>query len=408
MKLVTMQADKSYNKKLFTQPLNIHLECPICFDIMKDPVLCTAQGHTFCRHCVTSHLGRSKTCPNCREPLQKDKLLPNRLVCSLIEDAEVYCFTYEFTEEERIKGRKKKRKDEHCEWTGKLKDAEAHNSQCEFTLMNCPHDGCNNNCLRKDLPSHVEDCTYRPVLCEWCQVLKSADSIDLHLQCCSNRPVPCPYNCVDVNGEILRFLPRELDQHIFLCPMELVNCAFADSGCKITLQRKDMLLHEQDAGAHMLCCLKALQTAQKKITDLEQKMAAQEEIIRRLDNPDSSRIMLRVPISTLHKRHTRDVSISGYDFEIEFSPGFGTNDTDYHRLGVSLLGDIHVNLSRVVKVDACIVFKSGLTTKKESFTYKYISPGGRCFYKFIKTKELQNFPNVVNGHVSIRVDITLQ
>jgi hypothetical protein len=142
-------------------------------------------------------------------------------------------------------------------------------------------------------------------------------------------------------------------------------------------------------------------------------MIAQEEIIRRLDNPDSSRIMLRVPISTLHKRHTRDVNISGYEFKIEFSPNLATNpngpnNTGYHRLDVYLLGDNNVNLSRAVKTDACIVFKSGLTTKQKSFTYKFIKPEGRCFYNFIKTSELQKSPNLVNDYVSIKVDITLQ
>jgi hypothetical protein len=66
-----MEANKSYNKKLFTQPENDFLECPICFDIMKDPVFCTAQGHTFCRDCVTRHLDQSKTCPTYRDLYKK-------------------------------------------------------------------------------------------------------------------------------------------------------------------------------------------------------------------------------------------------------------------------------------------------------------------------------------------------
>jgi hypothetical protein len=106
MELAIARGNKSYDKKLFTQPVNDFLECPICFDIMKDPVLCNAQGHTFCRHCVTRHLDQSETCPTCREPMQIEKMLPNRLVCSLIEDAEVHCFSYEFTDEDKVKGKR--------------------------------------------------------------------------------------------------------------------------------------------------------------------------------------------------------------------------------------------------------------------------------------------------------------
>jgi hypothetical protein len=94
-----MEINESYDKNLFTQPLSIHLDCPICFNVMKDPVLCPTQGHTFCRLCILQHLDRSKTCPTCREPLMKDQLLPNRVLLSMIEDAEVHCFSYTTSKE---------------------------------------------------------------------------------------------------------------------------------------------------------------------------------------------------------------------------------------------------------------------------------------------------------------------
>jgi hypothetical protein len=119
-----------------------------------------------------------------------------------------------------------------------LKDAEAHYNQCQFAQTNCPHDGCDDVFVRKFLPDHVVDCIHCPVVCEWCEIVKSADAIDLHLRWCSNRPVPCPNNCLDVNGEVLKFLPSDMDHHRALCAMELLDCAFAGSGCKTNFRGK--------------------------------------------------------------------------------------------------------------------------------------------------------------------------
>jgi hypothetical protein len=85
---------ESYDSALFIQPPNKNFECLICVNIMKDPVQCPTQAHTFCRHCISKALERTETCPVCREPLQKDKLTPNRLICSLIEGALLFFHSY--------------------------------------------------------------------------------------------------------------------------------------------------------------------------------------------------------------------------------------------------------------------------------------------------------------------------
>jgi len=100
-----MEANESYDEKL--KPQSDHFKCPIYFKIMKDPVQCPAQGHTFCRYCVSNHLDRVETCPTCREPLKKIVLIPNRAIRSVIEDAEVHCFTYEPLEDNSANGRKR-------------------------------------------------------------------------------------------------------------------------------------------------------------------------------------------------------------------------------------------------------------------------------------------------------------
>lgn len=267
-----MNAFESYDRNLFILAPNDLLECPICSNIMKDPVQCTAQGHTFCRFCVMKALDWSETCPTCREPLKKDKLLPNRLACSIIEDAQVHCFSYEFTAEGKVKDTEGSIQSvldndesyESCEWSGKLRDAESHYKQCQFAQTNCPHDGCSDIIIRKDLPSHNADCIHRPVPCKWCGLEESANLLKAHLLICDSRHIPCPKNCLDVNGEYSTFPWSEITGHRTICAMELVGCAFAEGGCEVKLPRKDMPLHEKDAGAHMVCLFGALKTAQER------------------------------------------------------------------------------------------------------------------------------------------------
>jgi hypothetical protein len=220
----------AYAKELFLQPPSDQFECPICFCIMKDPVSCP-EGHTFCRHCVSKHLDvQAQTCPTCRVPLTKEKLVPSRLIRSLIDDSEVHCPSVELS----------------CDWTGKLRDAELHYIHCPFSITSCPHSGCDEICIQKDLPVHMKNCLYRLVPCEWCDLDDTIDLIYSHKSVCPKRPVPCPNGCFDLNGKILRVCHDKVAKHRSICIMEEVNCAFAITGCDVKCSRRDMHLHESD------------------------------------------------------------------------------------------------------------------------------------------------------------------
>jgi TNF receptor-associated factor 4 len=220
----TMIAISSYEKELFLQPPSDHFECPICLCIMKDPVSCR-EGHTFCRYCVSKHLDV--------QPLTTDKLVPNRLIRSLIEDSEVHCISNE----------------DSCDWTGKLKDAESHYINCPFSpfkISPCPHNGCDDVCIQRDLPLHMKNCLYRLVPCDWCDLSDTIDVIYSHTSVCPKRPVPCPNGCFDSNGKTLSICHDEVANHCRVCIMKEVDCAFAISGCNAKRPRRDTYLHESD------------------------------------------------------------------------------------------------------------------------------------------------------------------
>jgi hypothetical protein len=196
----------SYDRKLFIELQNNLFECPICYNIMKDPAQCS-QGHVFCRHCVAEHLIRTESCPTCREPLTKEKLLSNKIICSLIEDSEVHCFSYidahQQSEDNPVKPTSTV---SICEWRGKLKDAEDHYQQCQFAQTNCPHNSCDEILLRKDLPRHIENCVHALAISStWSplDIEQNTATIDVPLPALLRCPIdalPCSNSCLDLKG----------------------------------------------------------------------------------------------------------------------------------------------------------------------------------------------------------------
>jgi hypothetical protein len=150
----------SYDRSSFVDAPSGHYDCPICLNIMKNPVQCPSEGHTFCRTCVIQYLeiervrDEDQMCPTCRAPLTSDKLFPNRSLCNLIGEAIVYCPSLQQSEG----GRRKRARDEgqeSCEWTGKLNDTESYDSQCLFSETTCPHNDCNYVLIRREIPEHI-------------------------------------------------------------------------------------------------------------------------------------------------------------------------------------------------------------------------------------------------------------
>ena len=60
-------------------------ECPITMEIMSDPVVLTATGHTFERAAIESHLKQYSTCPMTNVEVTDCKLVPNYALKSVID-----------------------------------------------------------------------------------------------------------------------------------------------------------------------------------------------------------------------------------------------------------------------------------------------------------------------------------
>jgi hypothetical protein len=68
-----------------------HLECPICTNVVNDPVQCV-KGHLHCRSCFEQAIELTKKCPTCKVKIA-DELITSLAVQKLINASAVYCYT---------------------------------------------------------------------------------------------------------------------------------------------------------------------------------------------------------------------------------------------------------------------------------------------------------------------------
>ena len=92
-------------------------ECPICLDILIDPILHSACGNMFCRRCI----GLLSSCPLCRKTILESDLTPvPNVTKDLIAKLKVKC--------------------NHCGQEMTLEASKTHKMKCEFP---CPFE-CGN------------------------------------------------------------------------------------------------------------------------------------------------------------------------------------------------------------------------------------------------------------------------
>ncbi|GAA5931245.1 hypothetical protein JCM10213_000253 [Rhodosporidiobolus nylandii] len=74
-----------------SQPVPEYFKCPICLEVLQDPVLACSEEHLNCRKCLQSIKDSGKTsCATCRRPFPLE-VRPAKLVSRSIEALEVRC-----------------------------------------------------------------------------------------------------------------------------------------------------------------------------------------------------------------------------------------------------------------------------------------------------------------------------
>ena len=149
-----------YDDERFDTIIDRHFHCLICYNVLKDPVMCRRNQHYFCRGCITEHLRRnSHTCPTCADELTVDTLtnVP-RIVTDYLDERKIRC-DYE---------------DRGCRELVQLQNLNGHVAECGFSPVVCENQGCGQTISKRDRTYHeIELCQFRKLKCHNCEEINT-------------------------------------------------------------------------------------------------------------------------------------------------------------------------------------------------------------------------------------------
>ena len=145
-----------YDDERFESIVDQHFHCLICYNVLKDPVMCRRNQHYFCRGCITEHLRRnSHTCPTCADELTVEKLTDApRIVTDYLNGQKIRC-DYE---------------DRGCRELVQLQNLNRHVTECGFSPVVCRNQGCGQTISKRDRTYHESElCQFRKLKCHNCE-----------------------------------------------------------------------------------------------------------------------------------------------------------------------------------------------------------------------------------------------
>ena len=163
-----------YEDSRFEKDVDENFHCSICYNVLKEPRTCKNNEHLFCLFCITKHLKRNSTCPQCKEYLSVETLRPARVLNNYLSKLKI---------------------------------------NCDYASRGCPEYVC-----VEDLKTHVENCGFAPVLCsnEECGMeINKQERVHHETAVCEyrNRRVKC-HDCGQIQEVVRKFEEsvKELNQ----------------------------------------------------------------------------------------------------------------------------------------------------------------------------------------------------
>ena len=205
--------------------------CPVSLELLTEPYLTTCCGHHISKQAVDRLIRERKPCPMCKEgdfTAHVDKYFKRKTINTL----KVRC----------------PHKKSGCEWVGEL----------------------------GDLHNHSSSCSKRPWKCQYCGLKSTFDvGTNEHIPNCAQYPQPCPNQCE------IGTVPRcDAEKHLLVCPLQLVECEFANVGCDTKVPRRDLTRHMTENAQHHLMSATLLNL--RLTRELHQKMEEKDQQIAEL------------------------------------------------------------------------------------------------------------------------------
>ena len=144
-----------YDDERFESIVDSNFHCLICYNVLKDPVMCRNNQHYFCRGCITEHLRRNgHTCPTCADELTVETLAEvPRIVKNYLNERKIRCDHY----------------DRGCRELVQLQNLQRHVAECGFSPVVCQNQGCGETISKRDRTYHESElCQFRKLQCHNC------------------------------------------------------------------------------------------------------------------------------------------------------------------------------------------------------------------------------------------------
>ena len=163
--------------------------------------------------------------------------------------------------------------DKGCDWQGELRGLEEHldplRGQCRFKSVLCPK-GCGETLLRTQLDSHLlHECPNRDQKCQYCNQMVPFSRMTVHHDSvCTHFPVSCSNGCSE---QVLR---GSITQHLDVCPLQLVDCNFAQFGCDVKFQLRYLGKHmEEYSQKHLYMVADCCSHLRKNVAEKDSQLA---------------------------------------------------------------------------------------------------------------------------------------
>ena len=148
------EAKYGYDDSRFEKAVDDHFHCSICYNVLKEPMMCKNNEHLFCRDCITEHLNtNSHTCPECNEDLTVETLRRTRVVSNVLSALKIKC-------DYSLRG---------CQEYIRLEELDSHVENCGFAPVKCSNEECEMIINKREIIHHESTvCEYRKVKCHKC------------------------------------------------------------------------------------------------------------------------------------------------------------------------------------------------------------------------------------------------
>lgn len=170
------------------------LTCPICCNLLLDPVHCSQCTAAVCKSCIDSWLTKNSTCMNrCKQPEFKpfDKMAMRmlssiKLKCPYYKNSCTDNLTYDNFKSHAKSCKYGTYKCNFCSLLGTLESIIQHTKICEYVLESCST--CNNLIYRKYMQSHMDISHPIPhTYCKYCGLKLKESLISSHENICDKK-----------------------------------------------------------------------------------------------------------------------------------------------------------------------------------------------------------------------------